>query len=177
MEEPVCDPPAVSLHFVSKLARQHVKVVLSGEGGDEAFGGYNDYRNFQLLERLKSAIHPMEGVLSATLGVMNRIGPFRKLGKFAPFVTTSLTDHYFSRVASPFNYFNRCKADLYSTDFTSAIQPERSVEMRDRLVERVRGQSPLDQMQYIDIKTTLPICNQGERSSRWAIPWNCGFPF
>ena len=33
MEEPVCEPPAVALYYVSKLARRHVKVLLSGEGG------------------------------------------------------------------------------------------------------------------------------------------------
>ena len=38
MEEPVCEPPAIALYYVSKLARNHVKVLLSGEGGDEAFG-------------------------------------------------------------------------------------------------------------------------------------------
>ena len=50
MEEPVSEPPAIALDFVSRLARQHVKVVLSGEGGDEAFGGYETYRNLGLLE-------------------------------------------------------------------------------------------------------------------------------
>ncbi len=35
MEEPVCEPPAVALYYVSKLAKDHVKVLLSGEGGDE----------------------------------------------------------------------------------------------------------------------------------------------
>src|SRR5581483_8311675 len=40
MEEPVCEPPAVALYHVSKLASSYVKVLLSGEGGDEAFAGY-----------------------------------------------------------------------------------------------------------------------------------------
>jgi len=39
MEEPVCEPPAVALYYISKLARNYVKVLISGEGGDEAFGG------------------------------------------------------------------------------------------------------------------------------------------
>ena len=89
MEEPICDPPAVSLHYVSKLAREHVKVLLSGEGGDEAFGGYNDYRNFQFLERVKKTIHPMEGVLSGALRLAKDFGPLQKAGKFAPFLTTA----------------------------------------------------------------------------------------
>ncbi len=44
MDEPSSDPSAISLYFVSKLASQDVKVVLSGEGADEFFGGYNYYR-------------------------------------------------------------------------------------------------------------------------------------
>ena len=44
LDEPTSDPAAISLYFVAKLARQDVKVVLSGEGADEFFGGYNYYR-------------------------------------------------------------------------------------------------------------------------------------
>lgn len=44
MDEPASDPAIVALYFVSNLASQDVKVVLSGEGADEFFGGYNSYR-------------------------------------------------------------------------------------------------------------------------------------
>ena len=44
MDEPASDPAIVALYFVSKLASEDVKVVLSGEGADEFFGGYNSYR-------------------------------------------------------------------------------------------------------------------------------------
>lgn len=43
-DEPVADPSAVGLYFLAKEARKTVKVVLSGEGADELFGGYNIYR-------------------------------------------------------------------------------------------------------------------------------------
>jgi asparagine synthase (glutamine-hydrolysing) len=44
MDEPLADPAAVALYFVSELASKHVDVALSGEGADEFFGGYNIYR-------------------------------------------------------------------------------------------------------------------------------------
>lgn len=45
MDEPLADPAAVALFFVCQIASQKVKVVLSGEGADEIFGGYNIYHN------------------------------------------------------------------------------------------------------------------------------------
>lgn len=44
MDEPSCDPSAISLYFLSREAVKDVKVVMSGEGADEFFGGYNTYR-------------------------------------------------------------------------------------------------------------------------------------
>lgn len=44
LDDPVADPALVPLYFVAREARKHVKVVLSGEGADELFGGYNIYR-------------------------------------------------------------------------------------------------------------------------------------
>ena len=44
MDEPLADPSAIALYFVSQTAAKHVKVALSGEGADEFFGGYNIYK-------------------------------------------------------------------------------------------------------------------------------------
>lgn len=44
MDEPISDPAAIALYFVSELASKDVKVVMSGEGADELFGGYNIYK-------------------------------------------------------------------------------------------------------------------------------------
>ena len=69
MEEPVCEPPAIAMYYVSKLARQHVKVLLSGEGGDEAFAGYSNYRNLLWLERLKRGASPLNGTIARGLSL------------------------------------------------------------------------------------------------------------
>src|SRR5204863_1729050 len=44
LDDPVADPALVPLYFIAREARKHVKVVLSGEGADELFGGYTIYR-------------------------------------------------------------------------------------------------------------------------------------
>ena len=67
MEEPVCEPPAIAMYYVSKLARNYVKVLLSGEGGDEAFAGYSNYRNLVWLERLKRGLSPLNGAVARGL--------------------------------------------------------------------------------------------------------------
>jgi asparagine synthase (glutamine-hydrolysing) len=56
-DEPIAFPSSVPLYFVSRLAREHVKVVLTGEGADELFLGYNRYRVTAWNERLAEIYH------------------------------------------------------------------------------------------------------------------------
>jgi len=70
LDEPVADPALVPLYFIAKEARKHVKVVLSGEGADELFGGYTIYREplslkpFDYLPRgLRRSVGKMAGPL------------------------------------------------------------------------------------------------------------------
>ncbi len=70
LDDPVADPALVPLWFVAREARKHVKVVLSGEGADELFGGYNIYReplSLAAFDRLPTGIRRALGALSARL--------------------------------------------------------------------------------------------------------------
>lgn len=75
MDEPLADPAAVALYFVCNIASQKLKVVLSGEGADEIFGGYNVYSEpdgtfYDKLPRgLKRGIGSVAGKLPAHRGV------------------------------------------------------------------------------------------------------------
>jgi len=65
MDEPLADPAAVALYFVSREAAKHVKVALSGEGADEFFGGYNIYQEPISLRFLTALPRPLRKLLAA----------------------------------------------------------------------------------------------------------------
>jgi asparagine synthase (glutamine-hydrolysing) len=156
MEEPVCEPPAVALYYVSKLARNHVKVLLSGEGGDEAFAGYDNYRNMAWLERLKQIWPAGNGAASWGLSRLNSLVHSGKVAKYTPLVNATFPNYYYSRTSTPYRYAGNGIGELYSTDFVKSIDKEFTIEPVRRLFSKIENQGVLDQMLYIDTKTWLP---------------------
>jgi asparagine synthase (glutamine-hydrolysing) len=155
MEEPVCEPPAVALYYVSKLARQYVTVLLSGEGGDEAFAGYQSYRNCFWLEKIKGWLGPLAGPAGRLIQSSTANGASR-YGKYGPLMRTRLQDYYYSHSSAPYEFFNRHYSDLYSPDFLATIQRASRARVSQRYFAEVKGLDPLDQMLYVDTKTWLP---------------------
>jgi asparagine synthase (glutamine-hydrolysing) len=70
LDDPVADPALVPLYFIAREARKHVKVVLSGEGADELFGGYTIYRepiSLRAFERMPQGLRRSLGRLSTKI--------------------------------------------------------------------------------------------------------------
>ena len=89
MEEPVCEAPAVALYYITKLARESVTVLISGEGGDEAFAGYQTYRGVLWAERLKKALGPLKGPIGSAAGGANGVLKNPRVAKYAPLFAQS----------------------------------------------------------------------------------------
>jgi asparagine synthase (glutamine-hydrolysing) len=156
MEEPVCEPPAIALYYVSKLASERVKVLLSGEGGDEAFAGYSNYRNLLWLERVKSCLFPLAGSIGQGLSFANSILNSARIRTYASLMNAKFPAYYFSRTSNPYRYAGNGLGNLYSADFGRTIDREHTLEPVRRYQAHVRGENTLDAMLYIDTKTWLP---------------------
>jgi asparagine synthase (glutamine-hydrolysing) len=156
MEEPVCEPPAVALYYVSKLASNYVKVLLSGEGGDEAFAGYSNYRNLVWLERAKRGLAPLNGAVAQGLCFANSLFHVPQMAKYGPLFNDTFPGYYYSRTSNPHCNTGNRLGEVYSSDFAKGIDREHTLEPVRRLQEQVRGESTLDAMLYIDTKTWLP---------------------
>ena len=156
MEEPVCEPPAIALYYISQLARKHVTVLLSGEGGDEAFAGYENYRNLVWLERLKRGGSVLNNALAGGMSLVNSLFAHPQFAKYGPLMNDRFPDYYYSRTSNPYRTTGNGLGTLYSAEFVKAFDRERSLEPVRILQAHVRGQDVLHSMLYIDTKTWLP---------------------
>ena len=156
MEEPVCEPTAVALYYVSRLAKEYVKVLISGEGGDEAFAGYPNYRNMLWLERLKALSRPFGGVVSSGLSVANFFLGSKRLGKYLPMMSLPFEDYYYSRISGPASFFNANRAKLYTKDFAQFVNPDVSLFPVKQYSRNAAESGYVNRMLYVDTKAALP---------------------
>jgi len=156
MEEPVCEPPAVALYYISRLAAQHVKVLISGEGGDEAFGGYENYRNIFWFEHMKTALGPFRRPAGVGMGLLGKMVNSRVLLKYGARMGVPFENYYLSRTSSPFEFFPRERLNLYPPEMAAAIDSDAALSVTRRYISRAAGYNVLNKMLYVDTKTWLP---------------------
>ncbi|VEF47208.1 asparagine synthase [Bacillus freudenreichii] len=144
-DDPLADPACVPLYFVAREARKHVTVVLSGEGADELFGGYNIYREPQSLEMFNKIPEVGKSLLRALAKTL----PEGVKGKsFIERGVTPMEERYIGN-AKMFleeekkSLLNRYHPDIDYLDVTKPLYAE------------TVGYEPVERMQYIDIHTWM----------------------
>jgi asparagine synthase (glutamine-hydrolysing) len=148
LDEPMGDPTCIPLYFISKMARQTVTVVLSGEGADETLGGYPLYRRILMLDKIRSRLGPMARLALA--------------GTNLPW--SERVNSYISRIASPLEEHYRGVVKAIGAKTRSRLAGERRLMQCDeRLREifashfsHVEHASVLNRMLYADLKVWLP---------------------
>lgn len=145
MDDPLADPACVPLYFVAREARKHVTVVLSGEGADELFGGYNIYREPQSLEVFNKIPRIGKGLLKGIASMM----PEGTKGK--SFIERGVTPMEERYIGNAKMFTEAEKRELLSVyreglNYTDITKP---------LYDESRGYDPVDRMQYIDIHTWM----------------------
>lgn len=145
MDDPLADPAAVPLYFVAREARKHVTVVLSGEGADELFGGYNIYREPQSLELFER----MPSTVKSALRVIAGLLPEGIKGKsFIERGTTPMEERYIgnAKMYSETEKQELLKGYKRGLEYTYITAP---------FYRETTHYPPVNRMQYIDIHTWL----------------------
>lgn len=145
MDEPLADPSAVALYFVDRLAAEQLKVVLSGEGSDEFFGGYNIYHEPSSLRGFRMIPKPLKKVLR---GFAIKRGSFRGMN----FIRRGCTPVEQRFIGNAYLFTKREKKQLLAKGIP-ITSPE---ELTKPFYEKTKGLDEVARMQYIDINFWLP---------------------
>ncbi|MEO1766711.1 XrtA/PEP-CTERM system amidotransferase [Thiobacter aerophilum] len=156
-DEPFADSSALPTYRVCELAKRHVTVALSGDGGDESFAGYRRYRWHLYEERLRSLMPA--GLRQPLFGLLSRFYPkldwapkvLRAKSTFEALARDTVAGYFHgvSVLGDPLR--NR----LFSTRFKRELQGYQAVEVLRRHDARAPQDDPVSRVQYLDMKTYL----------------------
>ncbi|WP_166240594.1 asparagine synthase (glutamine-hydrolyzing) [Paenibacillus turpanensis] len=149
-DEPVADPSAIALYHVAALAREHVTVVLSGEGADELFGGYRIYREPQALRAVDALPMPLKRLLARLVRLMPSGLPGRN---YLLRGTTPLEQRFLGNAKI---FTEDMKAELLKVEpelLASYLNPWQTAQ---KFYKKTTHLDPVTRMQYIDMNLWMP---------------------
>lgn len=141
MDQPLADPSCIALYFVSKLAREFVTVVLSGEGADELFGGYNIYHEPISLYKYQKIPRCLRRALAALVEAI----PTNFKGK--NFIIRGSKDLPERFIGNAFMFSHKDKKKLLK-DSNIATFPQKICE---KFYEKSKNLDDITRMQYLDV--------------------------